>query len=54
MIKNYASNGGFDEMIDAKGTFRPHYRKFQKLLTGIKPPDFDAGGHEFFAAGRDL
>ncbi|HVU26310.1 MAG TPA: circularly permuted type 2 ATP-grasp protein [Verrucomicrobiae bacterium] len=42
MLKDYTSDGGFDEMVDAKGAFRPHYRKFQKLFRGLTPTDFDA------------
>src|SRR5580693_7429586 len=42
MIKNYATNAGFDEMLDAKGKPRPHYRKFQKLFQGLTPAEFEA------------
>ena len=42
MIKNYESKEGFDEMVDAKGASRPHYRKFQKLFQKMSRPDFDA------------
>ena len=42
MIKKYASNGGFDEMVDAKGAFRAHYRKFQKLFQKLSRTEFDA------------
>src|SRR3984957_5927259 len=42
MIKNYASKEGFDEMVDAKGASRPHYRKFQKLFQKMSRPEFDA------------
>ncbi|HVU08513.1 MAG TPA: circularly permuted type 2 ATP-grasp protein [Verrucomicrobiae bacterium] len=41
MLKNYTSDGGFDEMVDAQGAFRPHYRKFQKLFRGMTSADFD-------------
>ena len=41
MIKKYVTNGGFDEMVDANGKFRPHYKKFRKLFEGITPLDFD-------------
>src|ERR1700689_402872 len=42
MIKNYAANNCFDEMLDAKGRLRPHYRKFQKLFQKMSRPEFDA------------
>ena len=35
MIKNYTANDCFDEMLDAKGKLRPHYKKFQKLFQGL-------------------
>jgi uncharacterized circularly permuted ATP-grasp superfamily protein len=41
MLKNYATNGGFDEMVDAKGVSRPHYRRFQKLFETMALPEFD-------------
>src|SRR5271170_717232 len=41
MFKNYATSGGFDEMIDAKGAFRPHYCRFQKLFAEMTPSEFD-------------
>jgi uncharacterized circularly permuted ATP-grasp superfamily protein len=43
MLKNYSGvNGGFDEMIDAQGNVRPHYRKFQDLFRGMTPVEFEA------------
>ena len=42
MLKNYALNGGFDEMIDAQSGVRPHYRKFQELFSGMTPVEFEA------------
>src|ERR1700691_2003378 len=42
MIKNYAAKDGFDEMVDAKGSLRPHYDKFQKLFQGLAPAEFEA------------
>jgi uncharacterized circularly permuted ATP-grasp superfamily protein len=42
MLQKYVTtNGGFDEMIDAGGVPRPHYRKFQKLFESLTPPEFD-------------
>jgi uncharacterized circularly permuted ATP-grasp superfamily protein len=42
MLKNYSVNGGFDEMIDAHGAIRPHYRKYQELFRGMTPIEFEA------------
>lgn len=42
MLKKYTSNRGFDEMVDAKGACRSHYRKFQKLFCGVSHSDFKA------------
>jgi uncharacterized circularly permuted ATP-grasp superfamily protein len=42
MIKNYAANNCFDEMLDAKGKLRPHYKKFQKLFQGLSRSEFEA------------
>ncbi len=42
MLKNYRTNGGYDEMLDAKTGVRTHYRKFNKLFSSIKPSDFKA------------
>ncbi len=42
MLKNYALNGGFDEMIDVKSGVRPHYRKFQELFSSMTPIEFEA------------
>src|SRR6204780_1476446 len=42
MIKNYAANNCFDEMLDAKGRLRPHYRKFQKLFQNLTRAEFEA------------
>ena len=41
MLKNYATHDGFDEMIDAKGMPRAHYKKFHQLFEGMTPPEFD-------------
>jgi uncharacterized circularly permuted ATP-grasp superfamily protein len=41
MLKNYAAHDGFDEMIDAKGAFRPHYRRLQKLFGKITASEFE-------------
>ncbi|HTV60929.1 MAG TPA: circularly permuted type 2 ATP-grasp protein [Verrucomicrobiae bacterium] len=42
MLKSYRTNGGYDEMLDAKTGVRAHYRKFNKLFSSIKPSDFKA------------
>ncbi|HUZ07228.1 MAG TPA: circularly permuted type 2 ATP-grasp protein [Candidatus Paceibacterota bacterium] len=42
MIKNYEANDCFDEMLDAKGALRPHYKKFQRLFQGLTPAEFEA------------
>ncbi len=42
MLNKYSSNGGFDEMAEAKGGCRSHYRKFQKLFLKMSRPEFDA------------
>ena len=42
MLKKYERNYGFDEMVDAKGACRSHYRKFQKLFQKMSRPEFDA------------
>jgi uncharacterized circularly permuted ATP-grasp superfamily protein len=41
MLKNYATNDGFDEMIDVKGMPRPHYKKFHRLFGVITSPEFE-------------
>jgi len=47
MIKNYAANNCFDEMLDAKGRLRPHYKKFQKLFQGLTRKEFEASGRRW-------
>ena len=42
MLKKYSVNGGFDEMIDAQGAVRPHYRKYQELFRDMTPVEFEA------------
>jgi uncharacterized circularly permuted ATP-grasp superfamily protein len=42
MLKNYAVNSGFDEMIDAQSGVRSHYRKFQELFKSMTPVEFEA------------
>ncbi len=42
MLKNYRTNGGYDEMLDGKTGIRAHYRKFNKLFGSLKPSDFNA------------
>jgi uncharacterized circularly permuted ATP-grasp superfamily protein len=42
MLKKYESKFGFDEMVDAKGACRSHYRKFQKLFQKMSRSEFDA------------
>ena len=43
MLKNYTSvDGGFDEMLDANGKVRPHYRKFHKFFDGMNPAAVEA------------
>ncbi|MBI3876000.1 MAG: circularly permuted type 2 ATP-grasp protein, partial [Verrucomicrobia bacterium] len=41
MLHNYDQGGFFDEMLDARGEVRPHYRKFRKLFRAITPEEFD-------------
>ena len=45
MLQNYKNNGGFDEMLDASGATRAHYRKFRNLLEEIPPDDFGQRRH---------
>ena len=42
MIKKYTNNNGFDEMVDARGACRSHYRKFHKLFQKMSRAEFDA------------
>ena len=41
MLGKYSANTGYDEMLDASGSLRSHYRKFHKLIGGLTPPEFD-------------
>ncbi len=41
MLQNYDQGGLFDEMLDARGEVRPHYRKFRRLFKAITPEEFD-------------
>jgi len=40
MLGKYNANNGYDEMLDAQGNLRSHYRKFHKLFQGLTPPEF--------------
>jgi len=40
MLGKYNANNGYDEMLDAQGNLRSHYRKFHKLFEGLTPPEF--------------
>jgi uncharacterized circularly permuted ATP-grasp superfamily protein len=46
VLEGYKSGlGFFDEMFTAEGGTRSHYAKFQKLLAGIRPEDFEKKRH---------
>ncbi|MEN9573134.1 MAG: hypothetical protein RL514_989 [Verrucomicrobiota bacterium] len=41
MLERYEHDGFFDEMLDATGQPRPHYRKLRTHFKALKPPEFD-------------
>jgi uncharacterized circularly permuted ATP-grasp superfamily protein len=41
MLRNYAANGFFDEMMSSAGEVRPHYRQFFQRFNGLERDDFD-------------
>ena len=40
MLQHYNSDGFFDEMLDAKGEVRPHYRRVHQLFEALSPEEF--------------
>ena len=40
MLQNYNPDGFFDEMLDAQGVERPHYRKFRQLFETLSAAEF--------------
>ena len=40
MLQNYNPDGFFDEMLDAQGMERPHYRKFRQLFETLSAAEF--------------
>jgi uncharacterized circularly permuted ATP-grasp superfamily protein len=40
MLRSYAPENFFDEMVAADGTVRPHYARFRDLLQSLTPPEF--------------
>jgi len=41
LLKSFAHDGFFDEMLDADGKVRPHYRRFRALFQELTAPEFD-------------
>ncbi|HEX5221763.1 MAG TPA: circularly permuted type 2 ATP-grasp protein [Verrucomicrobiae bacterium] len=41
LLKGYDPENFFDEMIDADGQVRPHYRQFRELFQSLSPKEFD-------------
>ena len=41
LLKSYDPGNFFDEMTDATGKVRPHYRQFRELLQSLSPKEFD-------------
>lgn len=41
LLKGYDPENFFDEMVDATGKVRPHYRQFQDLFQSLSPKEFD-------------
>lgn len=41
LLKSYDPENSFDEMTDATGKVRPHYRQFRELLQALSPKEFD-------------
>src|SRR5215204_2934292 len=41
LLKGYEPENFFDEMTDADGSVRRHYRQFQQLFQSLSPKEFD-------------
>ncbi|MFO1512814.1 MAG: circularly permuted type 2 ATP-grasp protein [Verrucomicrobiota bacterium] len=41
LLKSYDPENFFDEMVDATGKVRPHYRRFRELFQSLSPKEFD-------------
>ena len=41
LLKGYDPENFFDEMTDADGKVRPHYRQFRELFQSLSPKEFD-------------
>ena len=41
LLKGYDPENFFDEMTDAAGKLRPHYRQFRELFQSLSPKEFD-------------
>src|SRR5436190_15813985 len=42
MLNKYDHTQFFDEMVDARGELRPHYRKLREILDSMAVEDFDS------------
>ncbi len=45
MLRKYSHDNFFDEMMDAAGAIRPHYRHFDSLFETLKREEFDDKRH---------
>src|SRR6476646_10955739 len=41
LLKGYDPENFFDEMTNADGKVRPHYRQFRELFQSLSPKEFD-------------
>src|SRR5882672_6281031 len=41
LLNGYGQENLFDEMLDAAGKVRPHYRNFRQLFQSMSPKEFD-------------
>ncbi|HKI70539.1 MAG TPA: circularly permuted type 2 ATP-grasp protein, partial [Verrucomicrobiae bacterium] len=41
LLARYEHNGLFDEMLDAQGEVKPHYRRFRALFQSLTPKEFE-------------
>ena len=41
LLGHYEHDGFFDEMLDAEGRLRPHYRQFRELFQTLTPREFE-------------
>src|SRR6266849_3973033 len=41
LLGHYEHSGFFDEMLDAQGRVRPHYRQFRELFQTLTPREFE-------------